>query len=72
MKGPNRLPLTVIIIVLTAITPLFAQSPPVSSGQPWRSVEERQTLNRRISSPSYGAETNNIDPTGCQYVRCES
>jgi hypothetical protein len=29
-------------ILLTAIAPLFAQSPPVSSAQPWHSVQERQ------------------------------
>ncbi len=29
-------------ILLTAIAPLFAQSPPVSSAHPWHSIQERQ------------------------------
>ena len=32
------------IVVLTAISRLFAQSPPVSSARPWHSSEEQETI----------------------------
>jgi hypothetical protein len=38
------------IVLLVTITPLFAQSPPVSSDQPWHSIEERQIMRDTRSS----------------------
>ena len=44
MKRLKLPSLTVTAIVLIAMMPLFAQSPPVSSSQLWHSIEERQIL----------------------------
>lgn len=46
----NRLTRTTAKIVLTAITPLFAQSPPASPGQPWHSVHDRQIIRKTLAS----------------------
>lgn len=46
------LPLTATTSLLTAITSVFAQSPPVSSAQPWHAIEERQILRDATTSRS--------------------
>jgi outer membrane protein len=51
-----------IIVVLTAISRLFAQSPPASSARPWHSSEERETIRdaQRFHPPTVRIEPERI------------
>src|SRR5260370_12472599 len=50
------------IVVLTAISRLFAQSPPASSARPWHSSEEQETMRdvQRFHSPTIRIEPGRI------------
>src|SRR5690242_9115190 len=50
------------IVILAAISRLFAQSPPVSSARPWHSSEEQETIReaQRFHPPTVGVEAGKI------------
>src|SRR5271156_5704525 len=46
---------TTLLVILIAVVPVFAQSPPASPDRPWHSIDERRITNdgKRLRQPAF-------------------